>query len=79
MADARGDLRLANEALGQRGVIHRERGGKNLERNLDLEGLVIGQVDGADAAAPEFTDDPATSDHVARFDFADHRGHHHYD
>ncbi len=77
MADTRCELRLADEALGERGVVERERGRKDLERDLDLEGLVLGEVNGADAAAAELADGTAAADNVARLDFPHHGWHDH--
>ena len=77
MPDARGQLRLADEALRQRRVVHRQGRGKDLERHLDLERLVRGQVNRAHAAAAQLADGPATSDDVAGLNFSDEWGHEH--
>ena len=77
MPDARGQLRLADEALAQGRIVQRQRRGKNLDRHLNLQRLVIGEVNGAHAAAAQFANDPAPADDIARLDFAHQRWHEH--
>ena len=61
MAGPRHDLRLLEEAL-QRGRVGGGRQDQLLDRDLAAEARLLGQVDGAHAAAPELALDPVLAD-----------------
>ncbi len=75
MPDAGGELRLQNEAFRQRGILQRKGRGEDLQRDIDAQRLVGGEVNGADAAPTEFANGAATSDDVSWLNFADQLGH----